>query len=155
MATEIERKFLVTSDAWRSLAVSSQRLVQGYVARGGGTAVRVRMAGDAANINFKEEIGGTRRLEFEYPVPLADAREMLSKLALPTPIEKVRHLVPWGELTIEVDEFYGANAGLIVAEVELPSEDYSFVLPVWFGQEVSNDRRYYNTDLSAHPYTTW
>jgi adenylate cyclase len=154
MAQEIERKFLPRSDAWRALARERVRMSQGYVARGDGVSVRVRIAGEAAWLNIK--VGGltASRLEFEYAVPVADARELLAHAAGPL-IDKTRHLVDVEGFTFEVDEFHGANAGLVVAEVELDREDQPFPRPDWLGPDVTEHRRYYNVCLVEHPYSAW
>lgn len=155
MASEIERKFLLSSDAWRDEVTDSQRLIQGYVARGERSAVRVRIKGDKAELNIKHALDGIHRLEYEYEVPLDDAREMLEKVALRPLIDKTRHHVKRGAHLWEIDEFYGENAGLVVAEIELASADESFERPEWLGEEVSDDQRYYNSNLSKLPYSQW
>ena len=155
MASEIERKFLLSSDAWRDEVVDSQRMVQGYVARGERSAVRVRIKGDRAELNIKHALDGIHRLEYEYEVPLDDAREMLDKVALRPLIDKTRHHVNRGGHLWEIDEFHGENAGLIVAEIELDEADESFERPEWLGEEVSDDLRYYNSNLSKLPYSQW
>lgn len=154
MAHEIERKFLPRSDAWRALAHERRRMSQGYVARGDGVSVRVRVAGEEAWLNIK--VGGlaASRLEFEYDIPVADARELLPHATGPL-IDKTRHFVDVDGFTFEVDEFHGANAGLIVAEVELDREDQPFPRPEWLGVEVTQHRRYYNVCLVEHPYSAW
>jgi len=153
MAQEIERKFLVTGDAWRSAPATSYR--QGYLSTDKQRTVRVRVAGDRGFLTVKGITVGASRSEFEYAIPLADAETMLNDLCLRPLVEKRRHLVPFGGLTWEVDEFFGANAGLVLAEVELDSEDQVIALPPWIGQEVTGDRRYYNASLIAHPYQSW
>lgn len=155
MATEIERKFLLSSDAWRDQATSSSRLVQGYLARTDGSAIRVRVDGERAELNIKHTLDGINRLEYEYAIPLDDAREMLDRVALRPLIDKTRHIVPIGGHEWEIDEFHGDNAGLVVAEIELGSDDEAFERPDWLGQEVSSDPRYYNSNLSKLPFTRW
>ena len=155
MGTEIERKFLLGSDAWRDDVESSQRLVQGYLARGETSAVRVRICGDSAELNIKQALDGINRLEFEYEIPLADAREMLDKVALRPLIDKTRHLVRHAGHLWEIDEFHGENAGLVVAEIELRDEGEPFEHPQWLGREVSDDLRYYTSNLSTTPYSRW
>ena len=155
MGTEIERKFLLRSDAWRDEAHDAQRFVQGYLSRGDATAVRVRIAGALAELNIKHSIDGVHRLEYEYPLPLDDARELIEKVALRPLIDKTRHYVRRGSHLWEIDEFHGDNAGLIVAEIELETADDEFERPDWLGDEVSTDARYYNSNLSRHPYSTW
>jgi len=155
MGTEIERKFLLQSDAWRDEVKDSVRLVQGYVSRGDRSAIRVRVKDDVAHLNIKHSLDGINRLEYEYEIPLADAREILDQVALKPLIDKTRHHVVRGKHLWEIDEFYGDNAGLIVAEIELQSADEAFDKPDWLGQEVSLDQRYYNSNLSELPYTQW
>jgi adenylate cyclase len=155
MATEIERKFLLRDDSWRDQVEQSQRMAQGYLQRSGDTAIRVRIAGDQAHLNIKKSLDGIHRLEYEYPIPLADARELLEQVALPTPIDKTRHLIRQGPHTWEIDEFHGDNAGLIVAEIELSHADEAFDRPAWLGEEVSSDTRYYNSNLSERPFKDW
>jgi len=155
MGTEIERKFLLQSDAWRDEVKKSTRLVQGYLLRGDKSAVRVRIKGDVAELNIKHTKDGINRLEYEYEIPLEDAREILEEVAQKPLIDKTRHHVVRGDHLWEIDEFYGDNTGLIVAEIELAHADESFEKPAWLGQEVSLDQRYYNSNLSKLPYTRW
>jgi adenylate cyclase len=155
MGQEIERKFLLSSDAWRDQVSTSSRLIQGYLLREPGTAIRVRVVGDKAEINIKHTLDGISRLEYEYDIPLADAREILERVAQRPLIDKVRHLVPIGDHVWEIDEFAGDNAGLIMAEIELEHADEAFEHPDWLGSEVSLDERYYNSNLSRHPFSTW
>jgi adenylate cyclase len=154
MGIEIERKFLLASDAWRAEVERSEAMDQGYLG-GERASVRVRIAGDAACLNIKSKQGGAARLEFEYPLPLADARQLLDELALPGRIAKRRHYVRHGGHLWEIDEFEGDNAGLVVAEIELGSEGEAFVHPPWLGAEVTEDLRYYNAALAQHPYCRW
>lgn len=154
MAIEIERKFLVTSTAWQSSAGRSVNYRQGYLSHEGGVSVRVRIAGDRANLNIKSATLGIRRLEFEYSIPLDDAIQLL-ELASGSVIEKTRHFVEYQGHTWEIDVFTGANEGLVVAEIELSDEEQQFALPGWAGAEVSDDPRYYNVYLSQHPFATW
>lgn len=155
MATEIERKFLVISDAWRAVAAPGVRFRQGYLSGTGKASVRVRVEGDAANLNIKSATLGVRRSEFEYPIPLDDANEMLDHLCSGGIVEKTRYLVTVGDHVWEVDVFEGQNDGLVVAEIELDHEDEGFERPAWAGEEVSHDQRYYNVYLADHPYPTW
>ncbi|MCC5857369.1 MAG: CYTH domain-containing protein [Ectothiorhodospiraceae bacterium] len=155
MAAEIERKFLVTSDNWRSSVQRSLPMRQGYLAGGQTSSVRIRVSGDRAWLNIKGATLGVRRREYEYSIPVDEAREMLDHLCQGPLIEKVRHEVRVGGHLWEVDEFLGDNAGLIVAEVELDSEDEAFDTPDWAGEEVSHDPRYYNVSLVKRPYSTW
>ncbi len=154
MGVEIERKFLVNSDDWRASVARSEPMSQAYLASHDGCSIRIRLAGEAAQLNIKGRTVGARRLEFEYPVPREDAEAMLNGLGGPR-VEKTRHYIPAGDLTWEVDEFSGDNAGLVVAEIELPAEDASFPRPDWLGKEVTGDERYYNMALAQCPYRQW
>lgn len=155
MATEIERKFLVKDDSWRSAIESQASLVQGYLAESAGVTVRVRIKDAAAYLTVKGATTGISRSEYEYPIPLADARAMLQELAAYPLIEKTRYRVRSGGHLWDLDLFDGANAGLALAEIELGSEDEAFALPAWAGEEVSDDPRYYNLNLARHPYGSW
>jgi len=152
---EIERKFLVRSNAWKTLATQSAAMRQGYLNDEIGCSVRVRIAGQQAWLNIKSVTIGAQRLEFEYPIPLADAHRMLDTLACKPLIEKTRHFVEIGRHTWEIDVFEGDNTGLIVAEIELDDAAESFEKPDWVGEEVTHDPRYYNTCLASHPYKDW
>ena len=155
MAQEIERKFLVISDSWRG-QVQGQAYCQGYIATARpGHSVRIRIAGDRGYLTIKGPSTGLSRAEFEYPIPIADAQEMLETLCIRPFIEKVRYRLPIGNLIWEIDEFKGENAGLIIAEVELQSEEQSIERPDWIGTEVSGDPRYYNASLVKRPYSQW
>ena len=154
MGTEIERKFLVINDAWRGRG-TAERCVQGYLAFGPPVAVRVRIMGGVATLNVKTATVSITRHEFEYEIPIADAEALLRTSCVGTAIEKTRHCVEYGGKTWEVDAFEGANAGLVVAEIELASEDEPFERPPWVGAEVSGDPRYLNTCLCQRPYTQW
>lgn len=154
MPREIERKFLLKNDDWRRLAQRSQRMSQGYLASGGRVSVRVRIAGDEARLNMKAGGLVASRHEYEYPIPAADARELLALADGPL-IDKTRHFVEYAGKTWEVDEFHGDNSGLIVAELELAREDEPFSRPPWLGAEVTQLARYYNVCLVKHPYRAW
>jgi adenylate cyclase len=161
MAIEIERKFLVADDGWRAVVERSEPIAQGYLvgaqALRDGTArasVRARLAGDQAWLNIKAATPGIARTEFDYPIPLDDARTLLAGLCDGV-LEKTRHHVRVDGVVFEVDEFEGDNRGLIVAEVELPAVDAPFPRPPWLGREVSVLTRYYNVNLIAHPYRQW
>lgn len=158
MATEIERKFLladgITAAAIAARATKASRIAQGYLASDPQRTVRVRIKGEQGFLTVKGKNDGISRLEFEYAVPLADAEAMLALCTTPL-IEKTRYLIPQGELVWEVDVFAGDNAGLIVAEIELPTDDFPFERPDWVGVEVSGDPRYYNSSLQRAPYRTW
>ncbi len=155
MATEIERKFLVKNDAWRAQVESASRISQGYLVADPQVTVRVRLRGDQAFLTIKGKAKGISRSEFEYPIPVADAQVMLQGLTTGPPVEKVRHLIPVGGHVWELDVFAGANAGLVMAEIELDAEDEAFELPDWAGDEVTGDPRYYNAYLVRHPFTSW
>lgn len=154
MAIEIERKFLLASDAWRAQVSRSIPMDQGYLG-GERASVRVRVAGDEAWLNIKARQRGSARLEFEYPIPVDEAQQMLDALALPGRIRKVRHHVTVGQHLWEIDEFACDNAGLVVAEIELAAADEGFERPEWLGLEVTDDIRYYNAALAEQPYSRW
>ena len=161
MGIEIERKFLVVDDSWRASVERSQSLAQGYLVgaqalRDGGAraSVRARLAGDQAWLNIKAATPGIARTEFDYPIPVEDAKVLLGSLCDGV-LEKVRHHVRVDGVLFEVDEFRGDNDGLIVAEVELPAVDAPFPRPPWLAREVSALTRYYNVNLIAHPYRQW
>ena len=155
MGIEIERKFLLRNDAWRAEADDGTRMRQGYFAGPRRASIRVRVEGESANLNIKSAELGIRRLEFEYPMPLAEAEEMLDSLCEKPLVEKTRYHVRHAGAVWEVDVFTGENAGLVVAEIELSSEDADFEKPEWLGDEVSHDPRYYNVSLVTHPYCDW
>jgi len=161
MAIEIERKFLVTGDGWRAAAHRVIPMAQGYIndqaAMDSGAqkaSVRVRIQGEEAFLNLKSRELGHTRQEFEYPLPLDDARALLA-LCVGGLIDKRRHLVQHQGHLWEVDEFLGDNAGLVVAEIELQSADEAFAKPDWIGAEVTDDARYYNLALASHPFSQW
>lgn len=155
MALEIERKFLVKDDSWRPQAIAVKRISQIYLTASG-TTVRVRIQDDEAFLAIKGKAENFSRLEFEYPIPMADAVAMFDSLALDCPVEKKRYIVPAGDdLFWEIDEYEKANAPLFTAEIELPSEDTAFVRPSWLGEEISADSRYTNRALSRKPYSCW
>ena len=155
MATEIEHKFLLRDDRWRSQVERSARLRQGYLTSDARCSVRVRIANDQGFLNIKSGTLGIQRSEYEYPIPLAEAEEILDTLCEKPLLEKTRHYLHFGEHLWEIDEFAGDNAGLIVAEVELRRVDEPFARPDWLGEEVSHDIRYYNSQLARHPFSTW
>jgi adenylate cyclase len=154
MAKEIERKFLIKGDAWRSLAKGTSYR-QGYLNSAKERTVRIRTIDDKAYLTIKGLTVGATRSEYEYEIPLAECNAMLDTLAEKPIIDKNRYKVPFGGLTWEIDEFFGENAGLIVAEVELESEEQQFKKPEWVGEEVTGDPRYFNSNLINHPYTRW
>ncbi|MFZ1327200.1 MAG: CYTH domain-containing protein, partial [Candidatus Contendobacter sp.] len=145
MGTEIEHKFLLRDERWRQQTTRSVRMRQGYLTSDERCSVRVRVAGDQGFLNVKSGTLGIQRSEYEYPIPLAEAEEILDTLCAKPVLEKTRHYVLVGEHCWEVDEFAGANAGLIVAEVELSRPDEPFERPDWAGEDVSGDPRYYNS----------
>ena len=153
---EIERKFLVRGDDYKRQAYSSSRIQQGYICRGHGRTVRVRIRDDRGYLTIKgpSNADGISRYEFEKEITLDEARHLMA-LCEPGMIDKTRYLVKSGRHTFEVDEFWGENEGLIMAEVELQSEDEPFEKPDFIGKEVTGDRRYYNGHLSIHPFTSW
>jgi adenylate cyclase len=155
MGIEIERKFLIRSDGWRGLVTRIRRIRQGYLATGEKAAVRVRCAdGDDGTLTIKTARAGAVREEFEFPIPCADAEQLLS-LCGGAVVEKLRHDVAYGGVLWEVDVFQGANLGLAVAEVELDSEDQAIDRPDWVGEEVTHDNRYYNAKLAERPFNAW
>ena len=155
MAVEIEHKFLVRDERWRREVERSVRMRQGYLTSDARCSVRVRVAGDQGHLNVKSGTLGIQRSEYEYPIPLAEAEEILDTLCEQPLLEKTRHFVRFGGHLWEIDEFEGDNAGLIVAEVELSRTDEPFDRPDWLGEDVSHDIRYYNSQLARHPYRTW
>lgn len=148
MAKEIERKFLVTDESYKSMATEIRTMMQAYLSTRPEATVRVRIADGCGFLTVKSKNRGAERDEWEYPVPAADA-EAMARLAPSTVIEKRRHIVPYGGLTWEVDEFTGRHAGLTVAEVELPSADVVVELPPFVGREVTGDAAYYNSNLTG------
>jgi CYTH domain-containing protein len=152
MGTEIERKFLVQGTQWRQ--GNGVPFSQGYLNRDKERTVRVRIAGDKAFLTIKGISRGAARAEFEYEIPVADAGELL-KLSDGPVIQKTRYVVVHDSSKWEVDEFDGDNAGLVVAEIELTSEDQPFTRPPWLGNEVTHDSRYFNSSLTTHPYSKW
>ena len=155
MATEIERKFLVEADGWRQHADRGTAYRQGYLSTADNCSVRVRLGGGQAWLNIKSAEVGASRSEYEYPIPLADAEAILDRLCQVPPVEKTRYVVRYGDHNWEVDVFDGANAGLVVAEIELERVDQSFELPDWIGTEVTDDWRYYNSSLAVRPFRSW
>jgi len=156
MGVEIERKFLIREDAddrWLREAHGIP-YVQGYLSRERGRTVRVRIAGDKAYLTIKGEVQGISRAEFEYPIPVEDARAMLTLCDGPL-IDKTRHLIPHEGHVWEVDIFHGKNEGLIIAEIELEKETQEVPMPEWVGKEVTGDRRYYNSSLADYPFGIW
>ena len=161
MGIEIERKFLPVDEAWRAAAHKVVPMAQGYLndlamvdSGAMQTSVRVRIEGEAAFLNIKSREAGPSRQEFEYEIPLADARALLA-LCVGGRIEKHRHYVQHAGHLWEIDEFHGDNAGLVVAEIELGSVDEAFARPDWLGVEATHAQRYYNLALASRPYSQW
>lgn len=154
MGVEIERKFLLTGERWRTLG-TPVLLRQGYLSSDPGRVVRVRVDGQHAYLTIKGRSEGATRGEWEYPIPLDEANELLERLCEKPLIEKTRRQISFRGNTWEVDEFLGANQGLVVAEIELTSEDQPFDKPDWIGEEVTHDPRYYNSSLVRKPFSSW
>ncbi len=154
MALEIERKFLLKDSSWRGVVQTETVIKQGYLNSAIERTLRVRVLGDKGFLTIKGKTENLTRKEFEYEVPLEEAVEMIALSEKPI-IEKIRYTVELDGLLWEIDEFFGINEGLIVAEVELKSEEQRFILPEWIGVEVSSDSRYYNSALLSNPYSTW
>jgi adenylate cyclase len=155
MAKEIERKFLVVNDNWQKDVTKSIHYTQGYFTTNASCSIRIRVAGDSASLNIKSATLGITRTEYDYALPLDDAKEMLHHLCNKPLLEKTRYYVQHHDHLWEIDVFSGENEGLIVAEIELKSADEQFSLPDWAGKEVSDDPRYYNVCLVNHPYKDW
>lgn len=154
MAQEIERKYLVKGQAWKQ-GVKGTVYRQGYLSSVKERVVRVRTIENKGFLTIKGITKGVSRSEFEYEISVADANLMLDDICEKPLIEKTRYKVPVGGLVFEIDEFFGENAGLVVAEVELQDEDQKIDLPYWIGAEVSGDPRYFNSNLIKHPFTKW
>lgn len=155
MGVEIERKFLLCSDAWRRDADEGTLFHQGYLSTTPERVVRIRQMGERAVLTIKGKGSGIARPEFEYEIPLVDAQVMLHQLCLQPTIEKQRHLLRAGRHTWEIDVFAGENLGLVVAEIELSSASEAFERPPWLGEEVTHDSRYLNSNLIANPFRSW
>lgn len=155
MALEVEHKFLLANDDWRPLVERSVHYKQGYLSSSPTSSVRVRISDSHAWLNIKSATIGTHRQEFEYEIPLADADSILETLCHKPLVEKMRHFVHYEHHLWEIDEFTGDNAGLIVAEIELSQIGESFAKPAWIGEEVTEDLRYYNNNLTRYPYKDW
>jgi adenylate cyclase len=155
MAVEIERKFLLSSEKWRAVVTRSVEIIQGYIAESDTSSVRVRVADQCGSLNLKGLTLGITRKEYEYDLPLAEAREILAEFCAARVITKTRYHVEHEGHVWEIDEFSGENTGLVIAEIELSSESEVFARPEWLGDEVSGDPRYYNLRLAEQPYGTW
>ncbi|SHG52311.1 CYTH domain-containing protein [Massilia sp. CF038] len=154
MGVEIERKFLLVGEDWRALG-EPVLLRQGYLSSDPERTVRVRIEGQGATLTIKGRSVGATRAEWEYPIPLADAADLLDRLCQQPLIEKYRRRIPFDGNVWEVDEFLGANQGLAFAEIELASESQAFTKPHWIGEEVTHDRRYFNSNLIKQPFSSW
>lgn len=155
MGIEIERKFLVKNNTWRNYASTGIKYIQGYFTTNAHCSIRIRLEGDLAAINIKSATIDITRSEYNYPVPVNDAREMLENLCEKPLIEKIRYHLEYDGWYWDIDEFSGENQGLVVAEIELDNINDTFPRPGWLGQEVSHDPRYYNVCLVRNPYTKW
>jgi adenylate cyclase len=155
MSFEIERKFLVRSDAWRELVTGSANIRQAYLDKSANVSVRIRIKDNrSATLTLKSRPSALRRMEMEYAIPVLEA-EALLPLRQGLVVEKVRYTVPYGELAWEVDVFSGENSGLVLAEIELPDEHHPIELPSWLGVEVTGQTQYYNGTLAHRPYRSW
>lgn len=155
LPVEIERKFLVCSDAWQALVESRRRIRQGYLSQPGGTTVRVRRKEDTATLTIKGPADGLSRVELEYPIPVDHAEYLLTEVCDRPPVEKLRHRI-WAQDTLwVVDVFLGANEGLITAEVELLHAEQRVSLPRWLGREITADPRFHNSSLYREPFSEW
>jgi adenylate cyclase len=155
MAIEIEHKFLLANDDWRQHITRSVKYRQGYLSSQANTSIRIRISDEQAWLNIKSATIGTHRHEYEYEIPLPDATEIINNLCRKPLIEKTRNFVIDNGNLWEIDEFDGANQGLCVAEIELSEMGKTFVKPIWLGEEVTHDMRYYNNNLAIHPYSEW
>ncbi|WP_066081403.1 CYTH domain-containing protein, partial [Bergeriella denitrificans] len=153
MSIEIERRFLLADDSWRAAASEPQTLRQGYLSVEKERTIRVRISGKRAWLTLKGYISDVSRSEFEYGIPLAHAEQMMDTMC-PFKMEKHRYLVEYQGFTFEIDEYFGDNAPLVVAELELPSEDTAFPRPAWLGEEITSEGKFTNAYLSKHPYST-
>lgn len=154
MTVEIERRFLLANDGWKRLASAPKLMSQGYLSVEKERTVRVRIVGSRAWLTLKGYISDVSRSEFEYEIPLADARTMMETMC-PFRLEKRRYEVEYQGFTFEIDEYSGDNAPLVVAELELPAENTPFARPDWLGREITADGKFTNAYLSRHPYSQW
>lgn len=154
MGTEIERKFLINDDGWRSQA-EGVHYRQGYLNRPNSPTVRVRTLGEQGFLTIKGATMNSTRLEFEYEIPYEEACEILDRLAVSPIVEKLRYTIPYEGFIWEVDEFLGENLGLIFAEIELDHPEQPFTRPPWIGREVTDDPRFYNINIASNPYSRW
>lgn len=155
MGFEIERKFLICSDDWRATVSGHWTIRQAYLDATGQASIRVRVRDNRiATLTIKSRPSALRRMELEYQIPVLEAEALLS-LRQGIVIEKTRYLIPYGQLTWEVDAFAGENQGLLIAEIELPDESYPIERPAWTGTEITGNAQYYNSSLARHPYSSW
>lgn len=155
MPIEIEHKFLLENESWREEVSHASEYQQGYLSSNPTSSIRVRISGTQAWINLKSATIGTYRQEYEYAIPVDDAKEIIENLCQKPLITKTRHFIIHQDHTWEIDEFHGDNQGLCVAEIELTQLDEIFEKPAWLGKEVTDDLRYYNNNLAKHPYSEW
>lgn len=165
MPYEIERKFLVDSAKWqeildnknlyKSLVQNKKEILQGYISLDKERTGRIRLTDDSGFIAVKGKTIGAKRLEFEYPIPTIEAKEILYKICERPLIEKTRYYLKQDKMIWTIDDFFGQNSGLMIAEIELPTEDTLFALPEWIGEEVTDDPRYFNSNLVKNPFSTW
>lgn len=154
MTVEIERRFLLKNDSWRTQAGAPKTLRQGYLSVEKERTIRVRIVGNQAWLTLKGYISDVSRSEFEYEIPLAHAEQMMATMC-PFKLEKHRYEIEYGGFNFEIDEYFGDNAPLVVVELELPSESTPFACPDWLGEEITSDGTYTNAYLSKHPYSSW
>ena len=154
MKTEIERKFLVLNSSYKDLG-NYKYCIQGYIKSINEPLVRIRTIGNKSYLTMKSDVNGITRLEYEYEIPIQDAKDLLELYCQESIVEKNRYIISYKSTTWEVDEFLGGNKGLVVAEVELTSEDQEYDSPEWIGEEVSTDKKYYNYNLAHHPFQRW
>jgi adenylate cyclase len=155
MAMEIERKFLVAGDGWKQGNPQGRHYRQGYLPTDSSAAIRIRVSSDRGWITIKKRESNLARREYEYEIPLNEAAEIMDELCLKPLIEKTRYKVPWETKIWEIDVFSGENEGLVVAEIELDSEEDTFAKPPWLGEEITHDPRYLNVNLARHPFCRW
>ncbi len=155
MPIEIERKFLLKDDSWRQAADAGTKMRQGYLSNSDKSSIRVRISDDMAHLNIKSAEPGCVRREYEYPIPVSEAEELLADLCHGALIEKVRYKVNFSGFIWEIDVFLGTNQGLIIAEIELEDIEQKFLRPPWIGREVSDEIRYYNSHLISYPFCQW
>ena len=154
MKKEIERKFIVLDQSYKNLG-NYKYCIQGYIPSNNEPLIRVRIIGNKSYLTIKSDVNGITRLEYEYEIPIQDAKDLLELYCQESIVEKNRYIISYKSTIWEVDEFLGGNKGLVVAEVELTSEDQEYDSPEWIGEEVSTDKKYYNYNLAHHPFQKW